>query len=54
MIEAFAAVAIAAVPAIGFIYTLRGRLDKLDEVVKIHLVNIDIRLSRIEKKVLDD
>lgn len=54
MIEALVVVAVAAVPAIGFIYTLRERLSTLERIMQIHLTNIDLRLARIEKKVLDE
>lgn len=51
---------VTAVPGVAYVVRLEGKIGKLeervdghDELVKVQLANIDKRLERIEKKVLN-
>lgn len=60
MIEAIVVATIAAIGGLGYIFRLEKNIaiadqrhTSLEVLINVHLANIDQRLSRIEKKVLN-
>jgi hypothetical protein len=60
MAESLVALGLATVAGIGYVFSLERRIavqqaeyEALKELLGVHLANIDKRLGRIEKKVLN-